>query len=131
MTGRSHRKGLTIFFAIVVVVSGVLEWRLTLLHEPIERHLLLALGLMWTPALAALTARLVGREGLGDVSFRLGGARGLLEMLRTWLFPVAVCGCAYGLAWMLGVARFTTHQAMLFAPPSSVRTRWRSSSPRS
>jgi membrane protease YdiL (CAAX protease family) len=119
MTKRRSWTGLCVFLAVLIVVSGGLEWQLIRLHEPIEQHLALTLPLMWVPALASLAARAVQCDGLDDVSFRFGGWIGARETLRGWIFPVIVGGCAYGLAWALGLVEFTTHRAMFLGSPSS------------
>src|SRR5262245_26063942 len=104
MTPRRLRVGLSVYFIVLIAASGGLEWQLIRLHEPIERHLALVLPLMWIPALASIIARVVAHDGIHDVSFRLGGWGGVRETLRAWIFPVVVGGCAYGLAWALGLA---------------------------
>ncbi len=80
--------------------------------EPIQRHPLLVLGLMWVPALASFVARLALREGIRDISFRLGGAQGRRALLLAWLYPVAVGVLAYGIAWSSGLAELS-----LTSPP--------------
>lgn len=67
--------------------------------------------LMFTPTLASVVARLMGREGFGDVSFRLGGRRGVQAILLALVLPVIVGVIAYGIAWSTGLAELT--------PPSS------------
>jgi membrane protease YdiL (CAAX protease family) len=62
--------------------------------------------LMWTPALASLVARLTLREGVADVSFRIGDRRGWKAMFATLLFPTIIGLLAYGSAWALGLAQF-------------------------
>ena len=57
------RRGLLIYFAIVITVSGIIEYCLIRAGDSIRNHLWLVLGLMWTPALASVVARLLLREG--------------------------------------------------------------------
>ena len=71
--------------------------------------------LMWTPALAALVARLVWREGVADISFRIGGRRGWVAMLAALLFPIVVGLIAYGSAWATGLAGFVEPTGMFAA----------------
>lgn len=74
--------------------------------HPIMEQPVLAVTNMWVPALAALVARLLLREGFGDVSFRLR-LRGMgREWLIAWLFPLAVGLLAYGVAWGSGLEQF-------------------------
>jgi membrane protease YdiL (CAAX protease family) len=100
------RRGLAVYFAGVVVASAAIEVAIYATHDPIEKHTGLVLALMWTPALASLVARLVLREGPRDVSFRLGGKRGLRELAIAWLYPLAVGFVAYGIAWKTGLEHY-------------------------
>jgi membrane protease YdiL (CAAX protease family) len=63
-------------------------------------------ALMWTPAAASVVARLVLREGFGDVSFRLGGRRGSKAIGLALIFPIVVGLIAYGIAWTTGLVHF-------------------------
>jgi uncharacterized protein len=100
------RRGLGVYFAVLVGLTGVVQARLVATGDPIEAHPGLVLGLMWSPAAASLVARLWLREGPHDVSFRAGGWRGARALLLAWLYPLAVGLAAYGLAWGLGLERF-------------------------
>ena len=110
---RRARRGLAIYFAVLVVGSGLLEFLLIRTGEPIQRHMGLISLLMWTPAFASLVARLLLREGIRDVSFRFGGKEGGRALLIAWLYPLSVGFAAYGLAWIAGLASF--------APPELTR----------
>ncbi len=105
-TREQARRGLTIYFAVLIVVSAALEgWIVT--HGGLPgRWGWLVLPLMYTPALASVVARTVGREGWGDVSFRWGGSAGTRASLAAWLLPVVVGAVAYGAAWLAGLADF-------------------------
>src|SRR5438067_13638097 len=61
---------------------------------------------MLVPPLSAVVARVALREGFADVSFRLGGRRGLLAILVTPLLPIGGGLIAYGSAWTSGLAQF-------------------------
>lgn len=100
------RRGLGIFFGVLIPISVVLEL-LTIRTQQAYWIFLL----MWAPALAALIARLTLREGPADVSFRLGGRSGLKALALAIAFPVIVGGLAYGVAWAAGLATFV-------APPA-------------
>jgi hypothetical protein len=65
------RQGLAIYFGMVVLLSGVFQ---ILLIQ--TRSWIWVIPLMWSPAVASITARLALREGVADVSFRVGGRRG-------------------------------------------------------
>jgi uncharacterized protein len=72
---RAARRGLVIYFALVVVISGAIE--AYIIMNPELFGTLWVLALMWSPALASVIARLILKEGFSDVSFRFGGLRTL------------------------------------------------------
>ncbi|MBK8596121.1 MAG: CPBP family intramembrane metalloprotease [Holophagales bacterium] len=100
------RNGLLVFFAVVALGSGVFQGLLLRSGKPIGESPGLVYGLMWTPAVASLVARLVFREGFRDVSFRLGGRAGWRAIGFAWLLPPVFGAVVYGLAWMTGLASF-------------------------
>lgn len=118
-TPAQARRGLAIYFAVVTVVSAALEaW--IILHGGLGGpYRLLVLPLMCTPALGCVLARLVGREGFGDVSFRWGGSGGTRASLVAWLLPVAVGLVAYGVAWGSGLVEFAAPTTSRFASIAS------------
>ena len=99
-TRRAARRGLTIYFAIVLALSAPIEG--FLVANP-DKTGAIAL-LMFVPTVASVVARLVLREGFSDVSFRFGGPRGLGAIGIALAFPVAVGLVAYGAAWATGLA---------------------------
>ena len=101
-TRRRARRGLAVYFAIVVVLSAAIEG--FVIRNP---HLDGSIaGLMLVPALASVVARLALREGFADVSFRFGGRRGWRAIGSALVFPVVIGLVAYGIAWTTGLARF-------------------------
>jgi membrane protease YdiL (CAAX protease family) len=108
---RSARRGLAVFFAIVVVLSGSLEayWIMN------PEMGLLVIPLMWSPAIASVIARLVLREGFSDVSFRFGGPRTLAWIALGLILPIVVGTLAYGTAWLTGLVGFDSQPAGLVA----------------
>lgn len=103
-------KGLAIYFIVLVPLSALFETLLILGNDswiPL---------LMWTPALASLVARLVLREGLGDVSFRIGGRRGWKALLFALAFPIVFGVVTYGIGWTAGVIQFNPKPMQWAAP---------------
>ena len=99
---RNHaRRGLMLYFALLVPLSALLEGLIIRTHNPAW-----LLVLMWVPALASVVARLTLREGFADVSFRLGGRRGWHSLGFALSFPIVVALVAYGAAWASGLAQF-------------------------
>jgi CAAX protease family protein len=99
---RQARRGLAIYFAIVVALSAAIEG--FVISRP-DLDGLIA-GLMLVPTVASVVARLVLHEGFSDVSFRFGGRRGLRAIVLSLIFPVGIGLVAYGTAWTTGLAHF-------------------------
>ena len=103
------RRGLIIYFAVLVPFSAVFEALM------IKGNSSWVWALMWTPAAASLVARLVLREGFGDVSFRVGGRRGWKAIGVAAIFPIVVGVIAYGIAWTTGLVQFDPRPIALVA----------------
>ncbi len=97
------RRGLVVYFAAVIVLSGAVETYIVLNPATIGTMILV---LMWTPAVASVIARLALREGFADVSFRFGGRRTLRWYAIGLAMPLAVGVVAYGAGWMTGLVGF-------------------------
>ncbi|MFL1671827.1 CPBP family glutamic-type intramembrane protease [Paenibacillus dendritiformis] len=106
----SARRGLILFFALLIPLSAAGYW-LTFLNG---KWIIL---LMWAPGLASIIARLALREGIADISLRLGGRRTLRTLPIVFLLPVTVGLAAYGLAWVTGLAHFSSPDTYITAPP--------------
>lgn len=100
------RKGLLVYFAVLVPLSAAVEGAMLSTGRPIGESTLLVFLLMWSPAVASAVARLVLREGIRDVSFRVGGRTGLAALGLAWVYPLPVALVAYGAAWGSGLAAF-------------------------
>ncbi len=111
------RRGLAIYFTVLIPVCALLEWKVFQTHESIDKHPWLILMLMYTPTVASIIARLALHEGFRDVSFRFGGKAGRSAALLAWLFPLWVGCIAYGIAWTTRLAQFQApipHASRLF-----------------
>ena len=104
------RRGLAIYFALLVPLSAVFEALMIL------QNLSWFWVLMWVPAAASVIARLVLHEGFSDVSFRVGGRRGWNAVGFALIFPILVGLVAYGAAWTTGLVRFSPQPMSLAAP---------------
>jgi len=102
----SARRGLAVYFTVLILSSALLEWIIVQTGESIEKEPWLILALMYTPAAASIIARLALREGVGDVSFRFGGREGRRTILLAWVYPMILGFLAYGTAWVTGLAKF-------------------------
>ncbi len=104
------RRGLLLYFAILIPITALLEG-IMILRGQFEPWVIL---LMFTPTLASVIARLTLREGFSDVSFRVGGRRGVQAILLALILPVIVGVIAYGVAWSVGLAEFTPPDSSTF-----------------
>src|SRR5262245_11519987 len=109
-TRRRARRGLIVYFAVLVPLSAVFQ-ALLIAGSPSW-----VWALMWTPAAAAVVARLALREGFANVSFRLGGRRGWKALGLAFLFPIVLGLIAYGVAWTTGLVPFSPRPIGLAAP---------------
>jgi membrane protease YdiL (CAAX protease family) len=123
MDVRRARQGLAIYFAIVIGVSAVLEWLIIRIGS-LEHAGGLIFALMWTPTLASIVARAALKDGIRDVSFRLGGRLGLQSLLIARLFPVLVGFIAYGIAWSAGIAEWAPPAAGEVASINLLSSEW-------
>ena len=96
------RRGLVLFLVLVAGLDAACTAAVVATGNP-----LWIFALMWSVALASVVCRLVGGEGIRDVSFRFGGLRTLVFLVVGWLAPVVVGFIAYGTAWSTGLAVFT------------------------
>jgi uncharacterized protein len=109
-TRRRARRGLAVYFAVLVPLSAVFEALM------ITDSLSWVWALMWTPAAASVVARVLLREGFADVSFRLGGRRGWKALGLALTFPIVLGLIAYGIAWTTGLVPFSPRPIGLAAP---------------
>ena len=105
------RRGLAIYFAIVVAVSApiqavIINADLDGGRNGIVPWLALITALMLVPTVASVAARLALKEGFFDVSFRFGGRRGRNAIVQALIFPVVIGLLAYGIAWTTGLVGF-------------------------
>ena len=118
------RQGLAIYFPVLVLTSGIVEWLILRNGDPMSNHPNLVLVLMWMPALSSAVARLALGEGIRDVSFRFGGKVGLRSIGFAVLMPLIVGAVAYGIAWTTGLVGFsaiTPSPAELAMSPAAER----------
>jgi membrane protease YdiL (CAAX protease family) len=117
-TRRRARRGLGIYFAILLPLTILIQAVIIFLDldggaNGTVAWLVLISALMFVPTIASVAARLILREGFGDVSFRAGGRRGRNFILLSLVFPVAVGIVAYGVGWATGVVGFRVPPAGL------------------
>ncbi len=110
-TRRQARRGLAIYFAIVVLLSAPIQAVIIAADLDGGRNglipwLALITALMFVPTAASVVARLALREGFSDVSFRFGGRRGRNAVLQALVLPALVGLVAYGIAWTTGLVGF-------------------------
>ncbi|MEK4061482.1 MULTISPECIES: type II CAAX endopeptidase family protein [Paenibacillus] len=112
---RFARRGLLLFFTLLIPIS-VIGYILGMKNPAF------ILLLMWAPGLASIFARLILREGIADISLRVGGRRSLKRLPFVLLFPVFIGLVAYGIAWITGLVQYVTPETYIKAPPAVVFT---------
>jgi CAAX protease family protein len=100
---KQARRGLLVYFALLIPLSIICYVFASTTRNP----LWIAPALMCTPALSSIIARLALREGVADISFRVGGLRGLKALLVALLLPIGIGLLAYGTGWITGLTPFT------------------------
>ncbi|QLG39129.1 MULTISPECIES: type II CAAX endopeptidase family protein [unclassified Paenibacillus] len=103
------RRGLLVFFAMLIPLS-ILSYVL------ITKAPIFGLLLMWTPGLSSIFARIVLREGISDISLRIGGKQTLKSLPFILLFPVVIGLFAYGIAWVTGLVQYVTPDSFIEGP---------------
>jgi membrane protease YdiL (CAAX protease family) len=107
---RRARRGLLIFMlALVASTFGMIyldRFLPKVSRATIAFAFLITTILSYSPAIAALIARVSLREGIKDVSFRLRGEWVSKAILIAWLWPVVSGFLTYGIAWTAGFTRF-------------------------
>ena len=110
---------LVLFFLVLAAASGGLEWWLISLHEPIERHLALALALMWVPAGVRLTSGSVWPAIVGHAAWN-AAIQGVFDRSTTMQIGVhwvGEDGILVALFALVGAIAFTLRrQQPLLAP---------------
>lgn len=110
---RLARRGLLVFFAMLIPLS-ILSYAL-LMTSPI-----FVLLLMWAPGLSSIFARIVLREGISDISLRIGGKQTLKKLPMILLLPVIIGLFAYGIAWVTGLVQYVTPDTFIKAPSAVI-----------
>ena len=100
---RRARSGVFAFLVPTFAISFAVEAWMIADGRPIGEQIGPVFLLMWTPTLVSLPLRLIRREGIVDVSFRLGS---LSPWILAFIYPFFVGGIAYGVAWLSGLATF-------------------------
>lgn len=100
---KQAQRGLLVYFALLIPLSIICY----VFAITTRNGLWITPGLMCTPALSSIIARLALREGVADISLRLGGRRGLGAILVALVLPIGIGLLAYGTGWITGLAPFT------------------------
>ncbi len=97
------KKELTIFLALTIVLSAVFYVVIAQAGSMQAGGGLYVAGLMWSPGVAALVARLVVRGNLGGLGWRWGKTR---YQLLSIAVPFLVVLGTYGVVWVTGLGGF-------------------------
>jgi membrane protease YdiL (CAAX protease family) len=104
-TSLRARRGLALYLAVLLPPTVLIEGYLFLHPEYDGLTALLAV----LPAVASITARLVLREGFGDVSFRLRGPRVVAGCGQALAVATLVALPTFAAGWLTGLAPIDIH----------------------
>jgi membrane protease YdiL (CAAX protease family) len=93
------RRGLAIFFTVLIAGSAYFERKFLVLGGAIANHLGLIYALLWWVTVSSIVARLVLRESPRDISFLWGDWRATRAIMVATALPLV--------AWSTGLARFS------------------------
>mgnify|MGYP006283653071 CR=1 FL=1 len=65
------RRGLFIYFILVLIGSIPLLWLMIRSAKPINQQIKLVLPLMWVPTVSSFLTRVINKEGMKDISFQI------------------------------------------------------------
>jgi uncharacterized protein len=106
MTPTTARRGLLVFFIVLIAGTAYFEHAILALGGGIGQHPGLIYALMWWVTVSSVVARLVWRESPRDISFRWGGSAGTRAVIVATALPLLVGLVAYGISWSTGLAQF-------------------------
>ncbi len=111
-------RGIVVFVALAFALSAVF-WGLIISAGTLDANGgIYVLGLMWSPAVAALiTQGLVLRRSLGELGWRPGKVRYLLV---AFFAPLLYCAVAYGVTWLTGLGAVNQTALAVLATPGGV-----------
>lgn len=94
------RKQLIIFFVIFIILSIIFQY----LAISSGKLMPWVIGIMWSPGIAALAARLVVQKNLRNLGWGWGKTR---YQLISYLLPLVFCIIVYGIVWLTGLGIFS------------------------
>jgi membrane protease YdiL (CAAX protease family) len=97
------RKQLIIFFVIFIILSIIFQY----LAISSGKLMPWVIGIMWSPGIAALVARLVVQKNLRNLGWGWGKTR---YQLISYLLPLIFCIIVYGIVWLTGLGIFSTEK---------------------
>ena len=100
------KRGLVVYFTILIALSVPLYAALAARALPVSRQPGLIVLLMWSPALSAVATRLLLREGFKGTGLTVLGRAALRPLAIAIVLPIVVGLISYGAAWGLGFASF-------------------------
>lgn len=103
-TKKNNMKQISAFLIITSLISaGIFIWMFTSPEVSFE----MVICMMFAPGVSALITSLLFKEKIRDYGWKLGKARFLGY---SYVLPILAAFIAYGLAWLSGLADFTTER---------------------
>jgi membrane protease YdiL (CAAX protease family) len=95
------RKQLIIFFVIFIILSIIFQY----LAISSGKLMPWVIGIMWSPGIAALAARLIVQKNLRNLGWGWGKTR---YQLISYLLPLVFCIIVYGIVWLARLGIFSS-----------------------
>jgi uncharacterized protein len=104
MTQPSRSRNQVLQYLLLVFLYSSVFYYLTLSSGSLGNGRgLYVLGLMWCPALAAMTTLRRNRRSIGDLGWKWGETK---YQIQSWFIPLLYAGIAYTIVWIAGFGRF-------------------------
>jgi len=93
------RKQLIVFFVISIILSVIFQY----LAISTGKLTLWVMAIMWSPGIAAITARLIYQRNLRNLGWGWGKTR---YQIISYMLPLVPCLVVYGIVWLTGLGTF-------------------------
>jgi membrane protease YdiL (CAAX protease family) len=107
---RTSRQQVDNYLLIVFAFSSVFYFLTLRAHVLGAGGGLYVFGIMWCPALAAITTLKLNGRDLSDLGFRWPQTK---YAVQSWFIPLLYATIAYVIVWLLGLGDFPNHEFMV------------------
>lgn len=105
-SNRNDIKQILLFFAITIcITTAVFIW----MFSGARNNTIAVIIMMYTPGISAIITSLIFKDKIGNYGWKPGK---LKYLIYAFIFPLVVSITVYGLAWLSGIAEFTTKEVI-------------------